>query len=75
LVHKRNSDRRGAGAAVCSRNFAADGLAKMRERLAKPAETLAFCYADTTIPRKFAADFLQMQQTAKPPTTVGCIAE
>jgi len=35
--------------------------------LAKPAENLAFCYADTTIPRKLAAGFLQMQQMAKPP--------
>ena len=39
----------------------------MKERLAKPAENLAFCYADTTIPRKLAAGFLQMQQMAKPP--------
>jgi len=35
--------------------------------LAKPAENLAFCYADTTIPRKLAADFLQMQQTGQAP--------
>jgi len=39
----------------------------MRERLAKPAGNLAFCHADTTIPRKLAADFLQMQQTGQAP--------
>jgi len=33
--------------------------------LARPAENLAFCYAGTTIPRKLAADFLQMQQTGR----------